>query len=171
MGAAGPRGLQAALAQYNLGICCEPGAGAFESGAEAVELYLLVVNRGGAGAVESIPELGLPVTGTFTVLVESVAAEGATAASGDIETLITRLTPEEHSGGGTITLDGNSGTAEGAPKTGLDRTCRQIPARSRLPQRRGAQQHATPVGHASGLAGSALPPTVHVARAARKQQR
>ena len=60
---------------------------------------LLVVDRGGPGAAEVVPEFGLPVDGSYEVLVEIVAG------TGDVVAELTRFSPDDRSGGGEIALD------------------------------------------------------------------
>ena len=68
----------------------------------------IVVDRGGPGAAETIPQFGLPVDGTYAVLAEIVAG------SGDVVAELTRFAPADRGGGGEIELDASrNGEATG----------------------------------------------------------
>ena len=60
---------------------------------------LLVVDRGGPGAAEVVPEFGLPIDGSYEILVEIVAG------AGDVVAELTRFAPDDRGGGGEIALD------------------------------------------------------------------
>ncbi len=67
-------------------------------------LPLLVVDRAGPGAAETIPEVMLPATGRYELRVEATAGEG------DVSGTMTPLVPTQRHGGGE--LDPLSGVSE-----------------------------------------------------------
>ncbi len=75
---------------------------------------LLVVDRGGPGEAERIPQYGLLTNGTYEIRVEIVAG------AGDVVAELTRFPPEDWGGGGTLTLVNSAGEMAGevtAPDT------------------------------------------------------